>query len=463
VEGERSTAHTPGDPTYTRAHSLRRAIEDLRRRSDNAESFLERRGAAYWIVSLTLILAVSVTVVVPTATAAGGLSPVDELWYADALDKAAHGQLTNTGDSVGSYSRQVKACRGVIGIHGPSASCGAPQPDSSLPLGGLTSADIHAPTYFFAAAGVARAVIALGVTNDLLIAGRLAGVLWLTLGCLAFLAAMRSWGAGRVVPLLTACAIAASPLLVSVSGYVTPDAMGLLVGSVVMIAVGRWLRHELSTVSLALIAAGTAFVKVPFVLAPIFFALLVVARQLAGPAQSWRRAVVGASTLVVSAGAGAVTWQIARGLLGAGAPAVHPDPAPDISVRTFASYLGYYMQTIPVDTGAPIPVDPLLRLAAQSLVWLLIAAALGGLLWLSPGKPLRAVCWAGAAAMIFGSAVLSLIVLVASGGFLIGTPRYGLALLPLWALPLASSRKLLVAFTLFGIVCASLAAHVSSW
>ena len=388
------------------------------------------------------------------------LSPVDELWYTDALDKADRGELSNTGDKIDEYARQVMACRGVIGVRPPIA-CGAPQPDATLPLNGFTSADVHAPTYFFLTAAAGKAVQAVGLTDDLLIAGRLVGALWLTLGMLAMVALARAWGAGWVVPVLTAVAIGASPLLVSVSGYLSPDALGLLVGAGVMLAVTHWQRGRLPVAVLLLAAVLPAFVKVPFVLAPLFGAVLLLVAGLAGHS-TWRRALTGAGILVGGAGAGAVLWQQARGVLAVGVPTLHPE-GPPVAFSAFTNYIGYYLETIPVTSGAPIPVSPVLAAAVHPLAWLLLAAALGGLLFRRRDDPLLPVCWAGTAGMVLGSIVLSLIVFMASGGFLIGTPRYGLALLPLFAVPLMCTRHPVAVLGLLASAGASVLSHLLLW
>lgn len=427
------------------------------------DAWLDARRRLAWGLTSALLALVAIIVVVPAATGPGGVSPVDELWYTDALAKADHGELTNTGDKVDRYARQVMVCRGVIGVRPPSsAACGAPQPDSSLPLDGYTSADIHPPTYFFLTAVAGKAVRAVGLTDDLLISGRLVGIVWLTLGMLVMIALARAWGAGWVVPVLTAIAVGASPLLVSVSGYLSPDALGLLVGGVVLLAVTYWLRDRLPTTALLLVALLPAFVKVPFVLAPLFGALLVLVAALTGTC-TWRRAIAGGAVLVGGSAAGAILWQQIRGALAVATPVLHPEADQPVAVSSFARYLGYYLDTIPVSSGAPIPVSTLLSVSVQPLAWLLIGAALGGILLRRRDDPLLPVSWAGVAGMALGSIVLSLIVLVASGGFLIGTPRYGLALLPLFAVPLMCTRHPAAVLGLLAAASASVLSHVLLW
>ncbi len=429
---------------------------------DRVDRWLESRRGIAWALTTVLLGLVAIIVVVPAATSVDALSPVDEYVYTDALDKADRGELSNMGDKVDEYARQVVTCRGVMGVSDPTSTCGMPQPDASVPLNGFTSADIHPPTYFFLTAAVSKAIKAVGLTHDVLIAGRLAGALWLTLGLLAMVALGRVWGAGWVMPVLTATAVGTSPLLVSVSGYVSPDAMGLLVGAGVLLAVTHWQRGTLPSVVLLLAALTPAFVKVPFVLAPLFGALLLVIAALAKHT-SWRRALIGSTILVGGAGAGAIAWQQIRAHLAVGVPTMHPEAAEPVAFSSFARYLGYYLETIPVNSGAPIPVTPLLVAAVQPLAWLLLAAALGGLLLRRRDDPLLPLSWAGMAGMVLGSIVLSLVVLVATGGFLVGTPRYGLALLPLFAVSLMCTRHPLVVLGLVASAGASVWAHLQLW
>ena len=214
-----------------------------------------------------------------------------------------------------------------------------------MPLNGFTSADIHAPTYFFLTAAVGKVVRAVGVTDDLLIAGRLVGALWLTLGMLAMVALARAWGAGWVVPVLTAVAMAASPLLVSVSGYLSPDALGLLVGAGVLLAVTQWQRGRLPVAVLLLVA-----VRPPSSRCRSCWLRCSARYCCSWPA--WPGTARGAAPwpapaiLVGGAGAGAVLWQQARRSSRSGSrPA--PGRADPLAFSNFAKYIGYYLEVIP--------------------------------------------------------------------------------------------------------------------
>ena len=463
-----STVTEPGDADRTpaepgpRARRTPRPLVLAAELPDRVDSWLEARRRIAWALTAVLLGLVAVIVVVPAATGPGGVSPIDEYDYTDALDKADRGELSNTGDKIDQYARQVTICRGLLAITPPAPdACGMPQSDTAVPRNGYSAADIHPPTYFFLTAAVSKVVRAVGLTDDLLIAGRLAGALWLALGMLAMVAAGRAWGARWVMPVLTSVAIGASPLLVSVSGYLTPDAMGLLVGATVLLATTAWQRGRLHWALLLAVALMPAFVKVPFVLAPLFGAVLLLVAGLAGQAP-WRRVLVGGAILVGGAGAGAVLWQLLRGALAVGVPTLHPEgPPPDLS--NFVRFFGYYLEMVPITRGAPIPGATLRVSAVKPLVWLLLAAALGGMLFRRREDPLVPVAWAGFTGMVLGSIVLSLIVLLASGGLLIGQSRYGLGLLPLYAVPLMCTRHPVASWGLAAAAGASVLSHVMLW
>ncbi|MCY4727824.1 hypothetical protein NYO98_16165 [Nocardioides sp. STR2] len=431
-------------------------------RTARIDAWFDERRVLAWTALSVLFAAVAMVVVVPAASGDGGLSPVDELWYVDAVDKASRGELVNTGDKIDSYARQVQACRGVIGYQAPLPTCGEPQPDDSIALTAVSAADIHPPTYFFLAAVAGKVIRLTGVTDDLLIGARLAGVLWLTLGLLAMVMLGRAWGAGWVVPALAAVCAGTSPLLVSTSGYLSPDALGLLVGASVLLAVSWWQKGRLPTWLLLVAAVAPAYFKVTFVLAPLIGAFLVLVAGVCGQLP-WRRVMTGAAILVGGAGAGALSWQLVRGALAVADPVLHADAQDPVAFASFAKYFGYYLETIPATSDAPIPLPGLLYVAILPFSWLLLTAALGGTLVRGTKDPLLPVCWSAVTGMALGSIVMSLIVLVATGGFLIGTPRYGIALLPLFAVPLMCLRHRVVVLGLVLSACGALLSHLVAW
>ena len=214
--------------------------------------------------------------------------------------------------------------------------------------------------------------------------------------------------------------------------------MGLLVGASVLLAVRHWQRGRLPNAVLLVVAVLPAFVKLPFVLPAV-------RRDPAGRREPGRAEHVaprptGASILIGGAAAGALLWQQARVALAVGVPIGHPDVT-SRRPSTPCHIPRLLPRTIPVISGAPIRCLVRVAVAVQPLAWLLLAASLGGLLLRRRDDPLLPGLLGRDGRDAAGSIVLSLIVFIGSGGvFLGGTPRYGLALLPLFAVPLMCTR-----------------------
>ena len=143
-------------------------------------------------------------------------------------------------------------------------------------------------------------------------------------------------------------------------------------------------------------------------------------------------------------------------------PTSHP-AGPPPAFGEFARFFGYYVELVPTTSGAPLPVSPLLGASVVPLTWLLMAAAFGGILFWKRDEPLLPACWAGLTGMAFGSIVLSLIVLLASGGLLVGQVRYGLGVLPLYAIPLMCLRHPVATAVIVFCAGGSLLSHLLLW
>ena len=115
--------------------------------------------------------------------------------------------------------------------------CGGPYDRSTFPYrGGITSADIHSPVYYFVTAGLTTVIQAVSPVDDLLIAARMTGALWLGLGLVALIWLCRELGAGRSASGAVALLVLSVPIVRWTNTYVTPDAMNLLWGSLISIA-----------------------------------------------------------------------------------------------------------------------------------------------------------------------------------------------------------------------------------
>jgi len=159
------------------------------------------------------------------------LSPVDELQHIDYYLRSP--TLIVLGDRVQEPAMREQACRGIdAGIAVPS--CDAPSlSPSQFQENGFNTAYIHPPTYYSLTALLSLPLRWIGLED--VTAGRLVGVLWLSLGLLL------SWIAGRRLR-ISAVPLAASLLLVGVmpsvvysSSVINPDAVSMAVGAAVVL------------------------------------------------------------------------------------------------------------------------------------------------------------------------------------------------------------------------------------
>ncbi len=105
------------------------------------------------------------------------LSPYDEWVYVDYVDKMTRLDIPQQGELIDTYALEIASCRGVFVWGTIGSPCGGPYESLAYPLQGVTSADIHPPTYFGATAGLAEAMRGVGLFDDLLTSARAVGAL----------------------------------------------------------------------------------------------------------------------------------------------------------------------------------------------------------------------------------------------------------------------------------------------
>ncbi|ENO18975.1 hypothetical protein HMPREF9004_0310 [Schaalia cardiffensis F0333] len=176
------------------------------------------------------------------------LSVYDEFQYIDAVDKARRWDVVLSGDKTDQYARILAACRGAGLVpeytiyQGPCASSVA---DTDTFIQGYTSADIHSPLYFFVTAWLSWPLQRLAGL-ELLTAARLTGIIWLALGMLVLAWALHRLGAHSAVVIALPIAVASMPVFRVTNSYVTPDALNLLAGSLILTSAFLYARGESS-------------------------------------------------------------------------------------------------------------------------------------------------------------------------------------------------------------------------
>lgn len=276
-------------------------------RAARVRAWLDARpGWQQWLLVVVGLMLLTTPLVARYAYGHPSLSRADEYVYIDSVDKAMHGEITRQGASVDEYAMDLLACEGIE-LYGPMGDrCGGPYDTSTFPYrGGITSADIHSPVYYFTTAALTKVVQVVTPVDDLLVAARMTGAIWLALGLAALIALARELGAPRTASAAVALLVLAAPSVRWTNAYVTPDALNLLAGSLIAIAAVRYVRGRWSPWILVGLSALAAAVKAQNSIAAALAALfLLVYAITVADGRSWRRtgrfAAVGVGAVVAS-------------------------------------------------------------------------------------------------------------------------------------------------------------------
>lgn len=299
-------------------------------------------GRRWWAAVAVLLTVLSVAVVASQVVQRGPLGLYDEWTFLDAVDKADRGGVAQRGELVDPYALHISSCRGSSTEPSVGSPCGGPLDPTVYPQRGVTSADIHPPTYFVLTAAGASLVQVTTPVDELVDAARATGAVWAAAGLLLVVLLARRLGARPGWAVLAALACLAVPLVRTSSTHVTPDATALVVGAGVALATVAWLRGGRWWWLAAASAAAPAF-KAPFELV-VACCILVVVLSPGSPA----RRLVGAACLAVPAAAVTVGWLVVRRGLALGEA---PVQAVVLAEPTVAGVLA------DLDVAVGLPVD----------------------------------------------------------------------------------------------------------
>jgi hypothetical protein len=194
------------------------------------------------------------------------LSPVDELAHLDYMYRSP--TMLVPGDKVEQQAMRTQACRGV------DAEGFDPNP---CPPGKVYDADIYqekgyntaatnTPIYYTADRAVAEVIRLATPVDNLFIAGRLTGAVWLALGLVLTWLAGRRLGIGRLPLGAVLGLLVASPAVTYPSATVTPDSLGLAGGAAVLLMALRWEQRPTRGRAAALVATAVvvSLIKLTF-------------------------------------------------------------------------------------------------------------------------------------------------------------------------------------------------------
>ena len=402
-----------------------------------------------------LLLLVCIPVVTLHADRNRALSVLDEFAYADYLHKIDRGQLVvRHGDVSEQVTLRELACRG----YHPSIFNDRPPCDSEVfapevfPNAGINSADIHPPTYFLVTYAGARGLLAAGVTDDLIHAGRLFGAVWMAAGLTALWCLVRALGAG---PPAAACGVAlvgAGPMLLQQWHYLTPDAANVLVGSLVMLAVLGWERS--GSGRRWLVAAGglAMAVKAPnivVVLAGAGYLGLRAVLQGDSEGRTRRQYLEAVVALVGGAALAAVVWLVVRaGLARSIVTPMEQDER--VGALQPSQILENVARFITPWDREPSSLYPLAVITS----YLLVGSLLVALVALTRSDRRYALALATGLLLLAGPLLLVAVNFVVRGSYTIIEPRYGTTLVPIQCALAATfwSKRALVPVAVLAVV-----------
>ena len=399
----------------------------------------------------------------------GPLSTIDEFAYSDYLYKVHQGQpFVRRNEKHGQETLRLLACRGYHPDIWPASErppCDAPSyiPEY-FPNSGINSGDIHPPTYFVVTDLGARVIMGLGVTGDLITAGRFFGAAWLAAGLLALWCLLRALGANRWAAALGLGLVTANPVLREQWYYITPDAPNLLVGSLVALAALRWERRGRGLLLLAGAGALAMGIKAPnlMVVGAVAAYFLVRAWLARRPPpgdkdeneaeiedgvgfRTPRQYLTAAASLLAGGGVTALVWVVVRSALalpGEPAPIVAAFVVDQLRFGYFAENLARFITVWDHGTKA----QPLAVITSYVLIGSLLAA----LVALSPRQRRHSLALVTGAVVVVGPLILVLISYVTTGTYFLVQGRYGSSLIPLQAAIAASFWRTRAALVVVG-------------
>ena len=394
------------------------------------------------------------------------LSPIDELHHADYLIKAANGQLLRRGDVIGPEARREGACRGVDAPGFPPGNC---DDESWLDGREFNTEEIQPPAYYFLTGWAARALRPFLGTSSLVAAGRMVGALWAAAGVAALWAVLALLGVSVLARWAVAVLVVTAPVVLHASTTVTNDATGLVAGGAVLLAAVAWEKRRVPgfVVVLATVV-GVSLRLTNFLGAGLVILYLVLRAVLPAAGREDRDRRTPRSSLLMAAGvAGAtVVTGLAWVALGSAVARVGPLANPNTFNQQVA---GISFDVVLGQTGAAVSPfrDPYLtpflrtvpiRTMAQLTNWLMLGAAVGLAALAYRGSRGESIGASAFASAVATGPLVTLTNYVFQGAFYEIPTRYGLSLVPAFAVALGLSLD--KAWARVALACAAGASSV---
>lgn len=220
-----------------------------------------RRWARAWPYAVVIVVALAGSAL--HAAQYTQLSPFDESRHIDYMARLYEdGHVVELGDKLGETAMRLEACRGIDlpGFIPPPCAAKTLNPVDFRDEG-YDNAVNNPPLYYLVTGGVATAVKATGLSDNILDPARVMGGAWLALGLVLALYAGELLGVRRV-PLVAAAvifALAAEPLLMA--GTVNADSASVFAGALTLVVALLWERRRIGVGWLLAAGAVAAALK----------------------------------------------------------------------------------------------------------------------------------------------------------------------------------------------------------
>lgn len=368
------------------------------------------------------------------------LSPIDELSHLDYMFRSP--TVLAPGDKVEQEAMHEQACRGVAAEGFDPIKCD-PKTVYDADIyqeSGYNTAATNTPIYYATTRAVAEVIRLLTPTDSLFVSGRLANGVWLALGlALTYLAGRRA-DLGPAPLLAVLALLPASPAVLYPSTTVTPDAMGLAAGAMVVLAAQAWEgrpgRKRLAI--LVLVCVVVSLIKLTNIVAVAALAFYLMfgrargATAAAGAVRPVARRItgvaIGASSLLAAS-----VWTVVSNARS------HQDPTdvPDMAVRftvTEFPWMGLLDNALimvqPLSSPwAEIGSPSLMWFATSSVSLVLFAGTAAAAIFSSNTPRTTLLARSILAAAVLGSLGLVTMGYVTAHMYFPLAPRYGVALL----------------------------------
>jgi hypothetical protein len=396
------------------------------------------------------------------------ISPIDESMHLDSLVQGAHGKLVSTGDFVRQDVLGIVTCHRLDSDYDVKIPPCDPSPSGELdvgafPEGGYNHTAIHQPLYYVVDGVLARGISrVLPGDQDWLVAGRLAGGLWIVAGVVAMWALFREVRADRLVASALVATLVAAPTALHAASTVNPDGTGLFAGAFLVWAVLRWERGRLSVwipVVGAVLAGATKVTNV-FVVGLVLLYLLVRVVQSRQPSDGpWsgqavrqlyernRRLLLGALGLVGGFALVSLAWTVISRSIeeipNTELPIVSRFVVDSFPVQGFVDSWRATVSPLSDPYLAPVLRTDPVRLVAGLTALALVAVAVTGTIRAAAASRERALGVASLSSAVLAGPVLVLLNLVLLDMYVGAPVRYVISIVPALAaagVPVVSGR-----------------------